>query len=65
MNPAAELFDYVLEEEVQAVSVAIVEEDRIAGIATENDMVYGAWIVDAGFASHCGTILEKIAERQA
>jgi hypothetical protein len=65
MYPAAELIDCVLEEEAQTVPVTVVEEDRFAGITTENDMVDGAWIMDAGFAGHGGTIAEKIAERQA
>jgi len=37
----------------------VVEEDRITGIATENDVVDGAGIVNAGFASHRSEHIKK------
>lgn len=52
MYPAMEPFHGVLENEVKAVPVTVVEENRISGIAAENDVVVAAGIMDARFSCH-------------
>ena len=52
----AESLNPFLQEKVKAVPVLITEKDVLFAIATENDMVNSAGIMDAGFASHAGTI---------
>jgi hypothetical protein len=60
MDSAAELLDGVLEDQVEAIPVAIVEEDRVAGVAAEDDVVDGAGIMDAGFTGHAGRIAANV-----
>jgi len=52
VDAAAEFLCSLLQEQVEAVAVPVFEKDRIAGIAAKNDMIHGAWIVDAGLTWH-------------
>jgi hypothetical protein len=60
MYPAPELLDGMLEDQIKAVPVAVFEKDRIAGVASENNVVYGAGEMDAGFTSHGGRISANV-----
>ena len=44
----------VLKDQIQAIPVAVVKEDRLAGVAVKDDMVDGIGKMNAGFTDHGG-----------
>lgn len=56
MDTAAELFYYVLQQEIETAAVELVDKNRLSGIAAKNDMVDSAGIMYAGFTCHEKTI---------
>jgi len=45
-----------LHEEVEAATVLVVEEDVLPGVASQDHVVKGAWIMDSGFSGHGGSL---------
>jgi hypothetical protein len=60
MYPAPEILDGMLEDQIKTITVAVFEKDRIAGVASENNVVFGAGEMDAGFTSHGGRIFANV-----
>ncbi len=58
VNPAVEFFNDALQQQVKSITVVIREKDALAGIATEDYVINGSWIMDARFACH-GAIIAK------
>jgi hypothetical protein len=52
VNATGEFPHGVLHEEIQTEPVVVVEEDRLPGVATEDDMVDRTGGMDAGFSCH-------------
>jgi hypothetical protein len=60
VNPVAESLDPFSQQEIKARPILVVNEDGLAGIATQDHMVYRAWIMDAGFSRHMVIICDII-----
>jgi hypothetical protein len=56
----AELLDGILEDQVEAIPVVGVEEDRITGVAAEDNVVDSTGIMDAGFTGHGRSIAANV-----
>ncbi len=54
MDAATELLHRLLEDQVEATSVTVLEKYRLSGIATEDDVVNCTGIMDVWFACHEG-----------
>jgi predicted transcriptional regulator len=50
----------ILKDQIETVTIFVIEKNRIASIATENDMVDSRWIMYAGFTSHGGNITANV-----
>lgn len=51
-----QFFHGMLQYQVKTIAVVIREKDTLAGIAAENDVINGPWIMDAWFACHALTV---------
>ncbi len=60
MDAAAKFLDNRLEDQIEAIAVAIVEEDRIAGVAAEGDMIESGRIMNAKSTGHAGIIATNV-----
>jgi hypothetical protein len=60
MNPAAELLDSVLDDEIEAIPVPVIEKDRIAGIATQDDVIQCGREMYALPTSHGGSVSTNV-----
>lgn len=60
VNAVVEPLGSLLEKEVKAVPVGIVEEHVVAGIPAENDMVDGTWIMDTWFTWHDQILIDNV-----
>ncbi len=56
MDAATEFFDCVQEDQVKPVTIAVIKEDGLAGIAAQDDVINRTGVMDAGFACHGRTI---------
>ena len=52
MDPVLVFLYAFLQQTIEAGTVGRTEEDVLPAIATEHDVVYSAWKMDAGFACH-------------
>lgn len=64
VDSTTEFFNGLLKEEGKMTTVPVLEEDGGAGIAAQDDMVDGAWEMDAGFSWYGGRY-GGMAESQA
>lgn len=60
MNTAMEFLDSMLEDQIEAITVAIVEEDRIASVAAEDDVIESGRVMDAKSTGHAGIIATNV-----
>jgi hypothetical protein len=60
MYPATKLLHGILKDQVETVTIFVIEKNRIASIATENDVVDSRGIMYAGFTSHGGNITANV-----
>lgn len=56
VDTTAEFLDNILEDQIEAIAVAIVKEDRIASVAAESDMIESGRIMNTEFTGHAGII---------
>jgi hypothetical protein len=56
VDTTAVFFDNILKDQIEAIAIAIVKEDRITGIAAEDDMIESGRIMDAEFTGHARII---------
>ena len=56
MDTATKHLDGILKDQIEAITVAVVEEDRIAGVAAEDDVIESGRIMDAEFTGHAGSM---------
>jgi hypothetical protein len=52
VNGVAEALHPFLEKQVEAVTVLVIKEDVLFAVAAEDDVIKGAGVVNAWFASH-------------
>lgn len=56
VDTAAERFNRSLQKQVKTGAVAVIEEDGLACVAAQDNVVNSSGIMDAGFACHAGTV---------
>lgn len=49
-----------LEDQIKTIAVTVVEEDRIVGVAAEDDMIKSGRIMDAKSTDHGGIIAANV-----
>jgi hypothetical protein len=60
MNAETEPLRSFLEQKIEATVVCLIEENWIAGVATQDDVVEGSGIVDSGFTGHVFRVDENV-----
>lgn len=54
-----ELLNSILQNQVKSIPVTIIEKDRLASVAAEDDVVDGIREMDTEFASHAMMLTEE------
>jgi hypothetical protein len=52
MDTVSEAFDSFLEEQIEAGTILVIEENRLAVITTENNVIQCSWTDNSWFPSH-------------
>ena len=60
MYPTPKLFNGILKDQIKTVTIFVIKKNRIASVATENDMIDSRWIMYARFTSHGKNIAANI-----